>query len=55
MVQNTIKFPTTLHFLYIHTYIHTYIYIYIYIYIHTQGVSGGKENILGRGSMDYSE
>jgi hypothetical protein len=29
--------------------------IYIYIYTHMQGVSGGTVNILGRGSMDYSE
>ena len=28
-------------------------YIYIYIYIH--GVSGGIVNILGGGSIDYSE
>ena len=34
-------------------YIYIYIYIYIYTYIH--GVSGGIVNILGGGSMDYSE
>ena len=27
----------------------------IYIYTHTQGVSGGIVNILGGGSVDYSE
>jgi len=32
-----------------------YIYIYIYIYIYKQGVSGEIVNILGGGSMDYSE
>jgi len=30
-------------------------YIVIYIYIYIQGVSGGIVNILGGGSMDYSE
>ena len=29
--------------------------IYIYIYIYIQGVSEGIVNILGGGSMDYSE
>jgi len=29
--------------------------IYIYIYIYIYGVSGGIVNILGGGSMDYSE
>jgi hypothetical protein len=29
--------------------------IYIYIYIYIAGVSGGIVNILGGGSMDYSE
>jgi len=29
--------------------------IYIYIYIYIWGVSGGIVNILGGGSMDYSE
>jgi len=28
---------------------------YIYIYIYIQDVSGGIVNILGGGSMDYSE
>jgi len=28
---------------------------YIHIYIYIQGVSGGIVNILGGGSMDYSE
>jgi len=37
----------------IHTHTHTYIYIYIYIY--TQSVLGGLVNILGGGSMEYSE
>jgi hypothetical protein len=38
-----------------------YIYIYIYIYMYTaflvyiQGVSGGIVNVLGGGSMNYSE
>ena len=32
-----------------------HIYIYIYIYIYIQGVSGGIVNVLGGGSMDYSE
>jgi hypothetical protein len=32
-----------------------YIYIYIHTHTHTQGVSGGIVNILGGGSMDYSE
>ena len=39
-------------------YIYIYIYIYIHTYIHTyyiQVVSGGIVNILGGGSMDYSE
>jgi len=31
------------------------IYIYIYIYIYIQGVSGEIVNILGGGSMYYSE
>jgi len=31
------------------------IYIYIYIYTNTQGVPGGKVNIIGGGSMDYFE
>ena len=32
------------------------IYIYIYIYIHThKGALGGIVNILGGGSMDYSQ
>ena len=31
------------------------IYIYIYIYIYIQCVSGGKVNILGGASMEYSE
>jgi len=31
------------------------LYIYIYIYIYIQSVSGGIVNILGGGSMDYSE
>jgi len=29
--------------------------VYAYIYIYIQGVSGGIVNILGGGSMDYSE
>jgi hypothetical protein len=29
--------------------------ILFYVYIYTQGVSGGTVNILGGGSMDYSE
>ena len=36
-------------------YIYIYIYTHIYIYIYTLGVSGGTVNILGGGSMDYSE
>ena len=32
-----------------------YKYIYIYIYIYIQGVAGRIVNILGGGSMDYSE
>jgi len=43
---------------YIHTCMDMYIvcvYIYIYIYTHTQVVSGGIVNILGGGSVDYSE
>jgi hypothetical protein len=32
-----------------------YICIYIYIYIYIQGVSRGTVNLLGGGSMDYSE
>jgi len=32
-----------------------YKYIYIYIYTYIQGVSGGIVNILGGGTMDYSE
>jgi len=34
-------------------YIYTYIYTYAHIYI--QGVSRGRVNIIGGGSMDYSE
>jgi len=29
--------------------------IYIHIHVYIQGVSGGIVNILGGGSMDYSE
>ena len=31
------------------------IYIYIYIYIYTQGVPGGKVNILGGHSIGHSK
>jgi hypothetical protein len=37
-----------------HTHTQTQTHI-IYIYIYIQGVSGGIVNILGGGSMDYSE
>jgi len=36
-------------------YIHIYIYLCVYIYMYIQGVSGRIVNILGGGSMDYSE
>jgi len=39
----------------VYTYTHTHTYIYIYIYIYTQSVLGGLVNILGGGSMEYSE
>ena len=35
--------------------VYIYIYIYTYTYIYSQGVSGGIVNVLGGGSMDYSE
>jgi hypothetical protein len=44
-----------LFFLFLPTKAHTHAYIYIYIYIYIQGVLGGIVNILGGGSMDYSE
>ena len=40
-------------YIYIYIYIYTHTHIYIHIYI--QGVSGEIVNILGSGSMDYSE
>jgi len=37
-----------------HTHTHTHT-THTHTHIHTQGVSGGIVNILGGGSMDYSE
>ena len=38
-----------------HTRAHTHTHTHIRTYIYTQDVSGGILNILGGGSMDYSE
>ena len=35
--------------------VYIYIFIYTHTYTHTHSVSGGIVNILGGGSMDYSE
>jgi hypothetical protein len=65
--RNAILLPTMHHYeayssvlddqcnLHICVYFPLTLYIYIYIYIYIQGVSGGKVNILGDCSMDYSE
>ena len=42
-------------YVYIHTYIHTHTHTHTHTHIHIQDVPGGIVNILGGGSMDYSE
>ena len=36
-------------------YLHVFFYLHVCLYAYMQGVSGGIVNILGGGSVDYSE
>ena len=43
------------HFVQLLMCVYIYIYIYIYMHMYIQDVLGGIVNILGGGSIDYSE